>query len=116
MSDEFKSSVRSKSVWLRGFFMLLFAVFYGVSEIVLTVVAVFQFGCCLFTGRPNGNATRFGNAVGQYIFQIAQFVTFNSDQRPFPFSPWPRPQTPGASGTPEPAQEEQHADRQDPAA
>lgn len=102
MSDEFKTNIKSKNVWLRGFFMLLFTFFYGVAEIVLAVVAVFQFGCVLFTREPNVNATRFGNSVGQYIYQISQFVTFNTEQKPFPFFAWPEPKPappPGAVPT-----------------
>lgn len=89
MTEEVKTNLKSKSVWLRGLFMLLFAVLYGVAELVLAVVAVFQFGAALITGKPNDNAVRFGNSLGQYIFQIAQFVTFNSEVKPFPFSSWP---------------------------
>jgi hypothetical protein len=89
MSGEFKTNIRSKSIWLRGFFMLLFAVLYGVAEIVLVAIAVFQFGHALFTGRRNDNAAGFGYSVGRYIFDITRFVTFNTDERPFPFSPWP---------------------------
>lgn len=70
-------------------FMLLFALFYGVAEFVLVVIAVFQFGHALITGQPNENVTRFGYSVGRYIFQITQFVTFNTEEKPFPFSPWP---------------------------
>jgi len=91
MTNELTSNIKSKNVWLRGFFMLLFAAFYSVSGMVLSVVAVFQFGCTLFTGKPNDNATRFGSCVGQYIYQITRFVTFNTEQKPFPFSPWPEP-------------------------
>jgi hypothetical protein len=91
MSDDFKENIQSKSIWIRGLFMLLFTLFWGVAEIVLAAVAVFQFGCVLFTGKPNDNATQLGNSIGQYIFQIAQFVTFNSEERPFPFTPWPEP-------------------------
>ena len=74
--------------------MLLFAVLYGVAEIVLAAVAIFQFGAALITGKPNDNATRFGNSLGQYIFQITQFVTFNTEVKPFPLSGWPEPRIP----------------------
>lgn len=89
MSEEVKANLKSKSVWLRGFFMVLFAILYGVAEFVLAIVAIFQFGAALITGKPNDNAVRFGNSLGQYIFQIAQFVTFNTEIKPFPFSSWP---------------------------
>ena len=94
MSDQLKDNLKSKSIWLRGLFMLLFAVLYGVAEMVLAVVAVFQFGAALITGKPNDNVTRFGNSLGQYIFQITQFVTFNSEVKPFPLSNWPEPKIP----------------------
>lgn len=89
MSEEVKTNLKSKSVWLRGLFMVLFAVLYGVAEFILAVVAIFQLGAALITGNPNDNAIRFGNSLGQYIFQIAQFVTFNTETKPFPFSSWP---------------------------
>ena len=96
MNDELKTNLKSKSIWLRGLFMLLFAVLYGVAEMVLAVVAIFQFGAALITGSPNDNVTRFGNSLGQYIFQITQFVTFNTEVKPFPFSSWPEPRVPKA--------------------
>ncbi len=89
MNDDIKTHMKSKNIWKRGLFMLLFAVLYGVAEIVLAVVAVFQFGHALITGKPNDNVTRFGYSVGRYIFEITLFVTFNTEERPFPFSPWP---------------------------
>ncbi len=90
MNDDIKTHMKSKSIWMRGLFMLLFTVLYGVAEFVLAFVAVFQFGHALFTGQPNGNVTRFGRSVGRYIFQITLFVTFNSDEKPFPFASWPQ--------------------------
>lgn len=96
MDEEFKTNVKSKSIWMRGLFMLLFAFLYGIAEFVLIAVAVFQFGYALFTGRPNENATAFGYSVGSYIFDITKFVTFNTDERPFPFAPWPPNPSPPA--------------------
>lgn len=95
MDDELKTNLKSKSIWKRGFLMLLFAIFYGVAELVLAVLALFQFGCALITGAPNENVTRFGYTLGRYIFEITQFVTFNTDDRPFPFSDWPEQEAPG---------------------
>jgi hypothetical protein len=89
MDEGIKTNFKSKSIWTRGLFMLLFAALYGVAEFVLLVIAVFQFGHALFTGRANDNVIAFGYSVGCYIFDITKFVTFNSDVKPFPFSAWP---------------------------
>jgi hypothetical protein len=97
MSDELKRHLRSKAIWTRGLTMLLFAVFWMVAEAVLLLVAVFQFGSTLLTGATNDNAARFGAALARYLFQIAQFVTYNSEERPFPFAPWPEPDSPAAA-------------------
>ncbi len=91
MSDDLKTNLKSRSIWVRGLYMLLFAIFYGIAEFILAVLALFQFGCALITGQHNRNVAEFGRSLGRFIFQITQYVTFNSDDRPFPFSPWPDP-------------------------
>ena len=95
MSDDFKTNIKSSSVWKRGFFMLLFAVFYGVAEFVLAVLAIFQFGSALFTGSANDKVARFGQTLARYIFEIVRFVTFNTEKKPFPFSDWPEAEQQG---------------------
>jgi hypothetical protein len=41
------------------------------------------------TRRANDNLLSFGRSLSVYIYQIARYVTFNQEERPFPFSPWP---------------------------
>jgi hypothetical protein len=43
----------------------------------------------LFTGATNARLREFGQSLAVFIYQIVLFVTFNSDERPFPFGPWP---------------------------
>lgn len=79
-----------QDTWLRGLYMLLFAVFFNIAEIVLTVVAVFLFIVQVFTGKPNERVKAFGQSLSTYIYQLSQYFTFNSDYRPYPFEPWPQ--------------------------
>lgn len=90
----------SKESWVRGLYMLLFAVFWMVAELVLLVVAGFQFVMMLFTGALNTNARELGNSLAQYVFQIAQFVTYNTEDKPYPFAPWPKPRGPAKAKSP----------------
>ncbi|MDJ0947800.1 MAG: DUF4389 domain-containing protein [Alphaproteobacteria bacterium] len=76
--------------WLRGLFMVLFAIAWSVAEVVLLAVAVFQFGFALFTGEANARLRGFGDQLAQYICEIARFVTYNTDEKPWPFNPWPQ--------------------------
>lgn len=111
-----KENLKSKETWKRGLFMLLFAVIYGIAEVLLVAVALFQFLSRLFTGEVNRRLLNFGQSLATYIYQIALFVTFRSDDRPYPFDAWPkgapagppkprRRRTKTASGAPEAAPE-----------
>jgi hypothetical protein len=79
-----------KGVWLRGFFMLLFVLIWSVVEIVLYAVAVLQFGFTLFTGAPNAPLRRFGATLALFFRDVVRFLTYASDDRPFPFRDWPK--------------------------
>ncbi len=87
--QETRKSILARSTWLRGFFMLLFAFAYGVAELLLGVTAVFQFFCLLVTGKTVERLLIFGENLSRYFYQIVRYLTFNTEQRPFPFSDWP---------------------------
>jgi hypothetical protein len=59
------------------------------SRVVLVAVVVIQFGFVLITGERNQKLLDFGATLGKFIYQILQFVTFNSEEKPFPFADWP---------------------------
>ena len=84
-----KKNWQSPSTWLRGLFMLLFGFIAGVARFLITIIAVFQFFCLLATGRANPALKTFGQSLNNYIYQINQFLTLNSDKYPFPLSSWP---------------------------
>ena len=86
---EVKEHLKSRSTWLRLAFMALFAAIFYVAVIVLFAVALLQFLSALFTGERNERLTEFGENHGRFIYQIVRFLTFNTDEMPFPFSDWP---------------------------
>ena len=89
MDENIKGNIVSQNTWIRGLYMLLFALIYSIAEIVFTAVAIFQFLAVLLTGRPNELLLNFGQSLSTYIYQTIRFFTFNSDEKPYPFSPWP---------------------------
>ena len=91
MDEELKSRLTSGQIWLRGAFILLFGLLWGVAEIVLAAVVLLQFFYLLFTGGKNERLLEFGDAMALYFAQLGQYVTFNSDTKPFPFEAWPDP-------------------------
>ncbi len=69
--------------------MIILGVAFNVAEFVTFVVIVLQFLASLFTGQPNDQLSRFGRNMGQYLQQIIMFLTFATEEKPFPFSSWP---------------------------
>ena len=100
MDDDIKQHLTAKETWIRGAYIVLFALFYSVAEFVLFVLVVFQFLAMLLTGQPNTRARELGQSISTYFYQIIQFMSANTEQRPYPFSPWPEgPPSSGAGDT-----------------
>ena len=89
MSGDIKENVTRRSIWLRLVFMIVMGVAYSAAEIVTLVVIVFQFLTSLFTGKPNDRLNRFGRNLARYFQQITVYMTFATEEKPFPFAPWP---------------------------
>jgi hypothetical protein len=75
--------------WLRGLFMLLFVLIYGITEVIITAVVVLQFLFVLFTGDKNARLKEFGAHLSTFVYHIVRYWTYNSEEKPFPFAPWP---------------------------
>ena len=90
MSNDLKDNIKKQSTWMRGLYMLLFTVFYTLAEILLFTIIVFQFVLKLLTGDTNERLRKLGQSITTYIYQILQFMSFNSEQHPYPFGAWPK--------------------------
>jgi len=89
MDEDIKKNLKDRSSWLRGVFILLFVLFYNIAEIVLMAIVVVQFGFKIVTGEINDKLLGFSKTLSLYIYEIFQFITFDSDEMPFPFNDWP---------------------------
>jgi hypothetical protein len=94
--DAIQTHVKSRSTWLRLFFMIVFVFVGGIARIVTGAVVVVQFFWVLLTGDRNEPLLNFGRSLATFIYQIVRFLTFNTEERPFPFDlDWPAgPPTP----------------------
>jgi hypothetical protein len=90
MSGEIKENIKKRSTWMRGLYMLLFSIFYSIAKIVIFAVVILQFLLKLFTGETNPRLLKLGQTLATYIYQIIQFLTFNSDYEVYPFGAWPK--------------------------
>ena len=92
MTDTSATSNGKRSIWLRGVLMILMAIAFHISGTLLALVAVIQFVLALFSQMPNARLVAFSQSLGLYLSQIADFVSFGTEEVPFPFNAWPSPQ------------------------
>lgn len=94
--DAIQTHVKSRSTWLRLFFMIVFVFVGGIARIVTGAVILLQFFWVLLTGDRNAPLLNFGQSLATFIYQVVRYLTFNTEERPFPFDlDWPAgPPTP----------------------
>lgn len=89
LTSDVKSNVMSSKHWLRLVFMLVFAVLLQLAGVVMWVLVGLQFLFSLLTGSDNQQLRKLGHSVSTFVYQSLQFLTYNSEEKPFPFSDWP---------------------------
>lgn len=76
-------------IWKRALFMLLFLVLYSAAEIVLKILVLVQLVLALVSGSVNDKLLRLGSSLSIYVRQVFSYLTFNTEQQPFPMDDWP---------------------------
>lgn len=89
MNEVSQTSGGRRNIWVRGLFMLLMLLVLHVCGTVLFVVALIQFVVVLANDAPNQRLAALGRNLGSYFRQIVNFLTFVTEEVPFPFSDWP---------------------------
>jgi hypothetical protein len=89
MSDENQMINPTAGMGERLIYMLLFIISYNIAEIVVVAVVVFQFLHLLILRDRSENLLRFGSELSRYIYQVLQYLSFNSAEKPFPVGEWP---------------------------
>lgn len=88
--SEFSAETKTqRNIWLRGLLMILMALAYQLASTLLFCVAIIQFVLMLVNDEPNTRLSALGGSLGRYQGQIANFVSFVTEEPPFPFADWP---------------------------
>ena len=89
MNKDLKAMVSSKDKWVRALYMVLFLLIFTVAKFIVWIVIAIQFLMTLFTNNAHKKTLDFSEHLNTYIHQILSFLTYNSEIKPYPFSPWP---------------------------
>ncbi len=87
--EDLKKNVKDKDTWLRFVYLVVFGFAFYLSILLTFAASVFQFLAKLFSGAAFGGLAEFGENLATYQGQVTRYLTFTSDEKPFPFAPFP---------------------------
>ena len=74
---------------IRLLLSVLFAFIFFLLTYVVYILTIWQAVTNLVIASPNANLVEFGGLLRAYLVQIIEYLTFRSDEAPFPFAKWP---------------------------
>lgn len=95
MSNEWKQNIKNTRSWTHGLYVLIVLAIGSVASFIIFLIAIYQFISMLLTHKANERLSALGWSLGEYLKQVATYVTCHSEERPFPFGEWPK-----SGGTP----------------
>ena len=87
-TEEDKKSGFDSDVLLRIFMALLFALIGWLTLWVFGAVVLVQAIFMIATGEQNKNLKSFSAEIAKYLNSIVKYVSFQTDEKPFPFQSW----------------------------
>ena len=89
-TSDLEGNIKSRSTWLRALFMLVCFFLYAITRPIVGAIVLLQFFWALFTSQPNEKLTALGHSLALYTCELIDFLTYHTDERPFPFEKdWP---------------------------
>ncbi len=89
VEDKQAASSDGEGKLLRLLYILLFYVIYGLSEFLLALITIVQSVMNLLGNGPSRTLQEFGQSLAIYVSQIVSFLSYASEQKPYPFDDWP---------------------------
>lgn len=102
MQESAQTNVKDKSTWMRLIYIVIFAIAFNIAELLIAIITVVQFFSVLFTKAPNTRLKQFGGDLGVYIRDVVRFLTYQTDQMPYPVSDWQHEVEPIITPAPKP--------------
>jgi len=85
-----EENLKSRGTWTRLLFMIICSFLLSLASFVGSFVVVLGFLWVLFTGEVNRQIREVGQSLASYIYGIVRYLTFNTEERPFPLGgDWP---------------------------
>ena len=82
-------NIKEPSIWVNFFLKVIYLVFLNFIVPFLGFITLLQLLFSIVSKKPNENLVSFSKKISSYIYQIINFITYSSDQRPWPFNSFP---------------------------
>ena len=79
-------NLSNKNNWVRLVYMLIYGVALHIAGIIMWLLCTVQFIITMIFGQDNENLRKMAATITEYIHQALHFVSYNSDDKPFPFA------------------------------
>ena len=83
---DWTTHITAGAAWRRFGYMVVFTPILACVGFFIAFTALFQFFNVLAQGEPSPHLGRNGRDLGRYASDIIDFLTYNSEKRPFPFA------------------------------
>lgn len=84
-----KENASRTETWIRGLFIVVFAIIFYILCGVIALLVVIQFITKVITGKLIDDLSDFSPKLTDYAMQILTFITFQTDTKPWPFTSTP---------------------------
>ena len=82
-------NIKEPSIWVNFFLKVVYLVFLNFIVPFLGFITLLQLLFSIGSKKPNENLVSFSKKISSYLYQIINFITYSSDQRPWPFNSFP---------------------------
>ena len=82
-------NIKQPSIWVNFFLKVIYLIFLNFIIPFLGFITLLQLLFSLGSKKPNDNLISFSKKISIYIYQIINFITYSSDERPWPFNAFP---------------------------
>ncbi len=81
---------KTKADLTRVLYTVLYLIIGRFISIVIFIIAVGQLIYSWIKGEPNTKLLEFSKNMAEYAKEIVLYVSFNSEEKPWPSGDWPR--------------------------
>ena len=87
--EDLKKNVKDRDTWQRFVYLVGFGIAFYFTVMLTFIMSGFQFLAKLFSGSAFAVLSEFGENLAAYQGQLSRFLTYTSEDKPFPFAPFP---------------------------